>query len=1394
MLTIFPCFIRRDAVIFLLILLAWIPSIANSTIGTVTMPFSGTISSAVYDPTGQIVRTLFMSEPKTAGRVLLEWDGKDNFGYVVPNGKYSWRAIVTQAVGVDEGSVGEGSIPTYGPGEFSHWVNGVALDDTNNLYCISYWEETHHDLRRWNADGTPGWSKNFLGGQTLTTDNTYIYTARDASGENRIDRCFAIDGINAPWTGSPSGYIVANATGGNGVFGLAVDTTLLWVSNDKQDRIELYNKATGAMQSTFAVTNPKGIVADGMGNVWVSHSGTMVTKFSPTGATLATIPNLNHPFALDFGGPSNHLFIAEVGTGRVLEYDVTTLQQTRALFSAAQPGAISATKLYWRANMASCGIAVDATGRITVTDPYNYRIQRYNADGSFWQSQFSDFVAAPFVDPTVNPNMLLSTWIQYAVDYTPGANYGKWYPAYNWLPSDTQYYSNQSVRRKLSNGKDYLYYFTVANGVVIYLIDNNTFRRCAIIGADSSLFNWTDTDGDGAVEENEKSTAPGTANYQQLSPGTWIDKQGNFWIANWNGETVKVPLDGFDAQHNPKYDWNHRVTIAQADASRWGFSSTNIKVDPGSGEIFLLGTTSYNRDCYFWMGGTAIDRRAPDGTRISVYPMPPIPANHFSDDVCVVTTDTDGKYFYTGHSYDDQLFVRMFTRDGLQVCKSTVGAPNGNAACWLDHGCSLTAFTHPINNTHYIYAAENYHGKSIRWRIDALDTTQSSNSAFTWASSPGQKVTVTASDATATEAGITPGTFMISRDSVYGPLTVNYTVTGSAMPEDYSPTLNGSVTFADRVASQLINITPVDDTSKELLETVKITLTPDAAYTVGMANQAEVTIIDNDVSVSVTATDSSASETGPDPGTYTITRDNTDGDLLVKYNIGKPPAMITAANASSWYNAGLAQAMTCDKSLTTHWMSAGNSDNEGHDDAPEITFVFDQVYTLDHLRVSNFNGGSADRGVKDMEVFVSKDGINFSSIGMRHLLRGAYNSADAYFQTLPLDGVEAKFVKFDIKTNWWGRTFDEKISYEGAWANVSIVGLAEVAFYQPGASASDFTGGGTTVTIPNGQSSATVTITPADDTLAEGPERATLALTIDPAYQIGQPDHADVTIADNEAPLQVVSMQTTDAIAMEQGQNPGAFTISRDTLAGEITVKYTLANVPVIVTAAGASSSYNENASPLKAADDDIMTPWMNGGNATNQYETAHDNNPYITFTFAQVRRIGRLRISNYNASNLTERGAKEVEVLVSTDGENFTSLGIKKLSIGSTSGENAYFQDIELGGVLAKRVMIDVKTNWHGWVFDQATAPETWANASITGLGEAQFFEGGTANSEDFIEVFTGTVTIPDGQSSVVLPITPTDDTLHEPDETVIFTLLKGAGYNLGTQKSGTVTIQDND
>ena len=150
-------------------------------------------------------------------------------------------------------------------------------------------------------------------------------------------------------------------------------------------------------------------------------------------------------------------------------------------------------------------------------------------------------------------------------------------------------------------------------------------------------------------------------------------------------------------------------------------------------------------------------------------------------------------------------------------------------------------------------------------------------------------VSITATDSVASEPGSDTGQFTVSRlGSTANRITVNLTRSGTATNGTDYATLAATVRINAGASSATITVTPIDDTLVEGNETVALTLAAGTGYTVGSPNNATVTIADNDTdglpTVSIVATDATASEPGADTGLFTVTRTgSTAGSLAVNY-------------------------------------------------------------------------------------------------------------------------------------------------------------------------------------------------------------------------------------------------------------------------------------------------------------------------------------------------------------------------------------------------------------------------------------------------------------------------------------------------------------------------------
>ena len=159
-------------------------------------------------------------------------------------------------------------------------------------------------------------------------------------------------------------------------------------------------------------------------------------------------------------------------------------------------------------------------------------------------------------------------------------------------------------------------------------------------------------------------------------------------------------------------------------------------------------------------------------------------------------------------------------------------------------------------------------------------------------------VSISVTDAAAAETATDNGQFEVDLGAVNntgGDVTVSYTVSGTATATGDYTALSGTVVIADGNQSATIDVSGIiDDVLSEGNETVIVTLdsTDNGLFTIDVANDSDtVTITDNDSalnSVSISATDAVAAETGSDPGQFTVDLgavNNTGADVTVSYTV-----------------------------------------------------------------------------------------------------------------------------------------------------------------------------------------------------------------------------------------------------------------------------------------------------------------------------------------------------------------------------------------------------------------------------------------------------------------------------------------------------------------------------
>ena len=228
-----------------------------------------------------------------------------------------------------------------------------------------------------------------------------------------------------------------------------------------------------------------------------------------------------------------------------------------------------------------------------------------------------------------------------------------------------------------------------------------------------------------------------------------------------------------------------------------------------------------------------------------------------------------------------------YTVGGTATAVSDYAALSRTGTVVIPAGASSAAITvRPINDT----AVEPQETVVVRLTPGSAYTVgAASSAAVRIVSDDKPSVAIGASAATATEGG-GAGQFLVRRTgSTAAPLTVSYTVGGTATAvSDYAAlSRTGTVVIPAGASSAAITVRPINDTAVEPQETVVVRLTPGSAYTVGAASSAAVRIVSDDKpSVAIGASAATATE-GGGAGQFLVRRTgSTAAPLTVSYTVG----------------------------------------------------------------------------------------------------------------------------------------------------------------------------------------------------------------------------------------------------------------------------------------------------------------------------------------------------------------------------------------------------------------------------------------------------------------------------------------------------------------------------
>jgi len=676
-------------------------------------------------------------------------------------------------------------------------------------------------------------------------------------------------------------------------------------------------------------------------------------------------------------------------------------------------------------------------------------------------------------------------------------------------------------------------------------------------------------------------------------------------------------------------------------------------------------------------------------------------------------------------------------------------------------------------------------------------------------------VSVVANDATATEKNTEPGqfTFNINNDDLrQNNVLVNYAVNGTASSGvDYQTLGSATITAGSNSAS--LDVNPLDDNDgAETNETVTVSVLNSVnVHGVAAPDSATVTITNRTLPVaSINATINTANEATQSSGRFTVNLDDVApaGGLTVNY----------VASASSTASPSDYQA------LTGNLFFAANSQTGIID----ITPLQDDLVEPNETVIVTLSAGigyTLSTSISDTVTIQDNDKPRVTVTAIDP------NAAE--------EGLDPGLYEFRIDNDALRRN---AITVTFATSGTATAG-------------DDYISLPSSVTISAQTNSVTLPLTPLTDIVPDAGEQVIVSLLGGSSYEIGNPDIATVSIAD--AGLPSASISATTPVPANEGAGNGEFTVSLSNTTGDngLLIQYAVSgtadNGADYVTLTGEATipaQSNSVVIPVTLINDDLVEAtetltltllttanYRVGADAEAAMNLTDNDLPNVSVVANDATATEKNTEPGQFTFNINNDDLRQNNVLVNYAVNGTASSGVDYQTLGSVAinaGSNSASLDVNPlddndGAETNETVTVTVlnSVNVHGVAApDSATVtitnrtlPVASINATTSIANEATQSSGrftvslndvapaggltvnyvasasSTASASDY-QALTGNLFFAANSQTGIIDITPLQDDLVEPDETVIVTLSTGTGYTLSTSISDTVTIQDDD
>lgn len=593
--------------------------------GHVPIPFrldkDAKVSLAICDTTGKLIRTCLGAEPYKAGAQTYLWDGLDDFDKPAPAGTYSAKLLTHD--GIKQKLVCDIGVSGTPPYQTEDGTGGWAGDYNAPLYVAT--DGDHVILGTGNAEAAPGTICTDLEGRkrygsaamgaALSLHQGFGYFMQRGSG--KLVKFELAKGALSPFKGGKPEMAVLQkgeqedkeawgARAWSVVALAAADPATLVLSCNSANKLVLIDVETGAAKGEAEVRAPRGLAADGKGNLY-AVSGNAVGRYDLAKKQFAPIiPDLDAPQHLACDKEGNVYVSLQGKTMQVwkLAPDGKVLLKYGKAGGRPQVGPWDPTGM-----LKPYAVAVDPNGRLWVAeaddvgrsyvecDPKRYSV--WNPDGALWKEFFGSisYSMRGYVDPA-EPRMVYINSVRYEVDYDQGA----------WKIDSIILRPSEDGGVKLGcpgghsgasfatvQGRKFLWARGAEPGSVLYEAVQDRFVPRLAFHSPKKENWWLDDNNDGRVQPAEIRTGPSL-------PGIWLghpmdDKLNVYWAegVQWHGQggakttkpfkIVRWDFLGFNEQGGLKYGDPQKPTVVVEDAD--GGAVSNYLPD-AEGNLYVL--------------------------------------------------------------------------------------------------------------------------------------------------------------------------------------------------------------------------------------------------------------------------------------------------------------------------------------------------------------------------------------------------------------------------------------------------------------------------------------------------------------------------------------------------------------------------------------------------------------------------------------------------------------------------------------------------------------------------------------------------------------------------------------------------------------------------------------